>query len=98
MNFFERMAEDRRLVIVRLLERSLGYSANESLLGPVLRDIGHAVSSEQIRADLKWLQEAGLVMVEEIAGIQIASLTQRGLETAQGIVITAGVRRPPPGS
>ena len=34
---------------------------------------------------IAWLKEQGLVTVEEIATVQIATLTQRGLETATGM-------------
>lgn len=95
--FAERLAEDRRLAILRLLERSSRYEANQSLIAAALRDFGHAVSHDQVRDDLAWLEQQGLATVEEIATISIARLTQRGLETAAGIVVTPGVKRPGPG-
>jgi hypothetical protein len=97
MTLAERIAEDRRLVILRLLESSPGYTANESLVVIALRDFGHAASRDQVHTDFAWLKEQGLVTLEEIATVQIASLTQRGAETAQGFVTTPGVKRPSPG-
>ncbi len=94
--FAEHVAEDRRLVILRTLENSGGYEANESMVAMVVRDFGHAVSRDQIRTDFAWLKEQGLLTIEEIATVQIATLTQRGLETAQGFAITPGVKRPSP--
>lgn len=91
------VAEDRRLVILRTLEASAGYEANESMVVMIVRQFGHAVSRDQIRTDFGWLKEQGLITVEEIATtVQIATLTQRGLETAQGFVTTPGVKRPSP--
>ena len=85
MMFAERMAEDRRLVILRTLESCSGYETNESIIAMMLDDFGHRVSRDQVRTDLAWLKEQGLVTVEEIATVQIATMTQRGLETATGM-------------
>ncbi len=94
--YAEYVAEDRRLAILRLLEESAGYEANESMIAAVLRDLGHVVSRDQVRTDFAWLKEQGLVTLSELATVQVAALTQRGLETASGIVTTPGVKRPAP--
>jgi hypothetical protein len=94
--FADYLAEDRRLAILRTLEAAAEYEANDSMLAQFARQIGHAVSRDQIRTDLAWLKEQGLITIEEILTVQIAKLTQRGLETAQGIVTTPGVKRPSP--
>jgi hypothetical protein len=96
LNFSERIAQDRRLVILRLLERTPGYSANESLLDLALEDFGHRTSRDQVRADLAWLAEQQLIATEEIGGITIAIATRRGLDVARGKAIVPGVRRPAP--
>ncbi len=96
MTFAERIAQDRRLVILRLLERTSGYSANESLLDLALEDFGHRSSGDQVRGDLAWLAEQQLVITEEIGGITIAIATRRGLDVARGKAIVPGVRRPAP--
>ncbi len=95
-SFAEHLAEDRRLVILRLLEQSPGYEANESMIGAVLPDIGHVVSRDQVRTDFAWLKEQGLLMLEELAMVMIAKLTQRGVEAALGIITVPGVKRPAP--
>jgi hypothetical protein len=97
MTFAERLAQDRRLVILRLLQSVPGYEANESVVAMAVRDFGHACSRDTIRTDFAWLAEQGLLTIEEIATVQIATLTNRGFETAQGIVVTPGVARPSPG-
>ncbi len=97
MTFAERIAQDRRLVILKLLERTPGYSANESLLDLALEDFGHRTSRDQVRTDLCWLEEQELVTTEEIAGVMIAIATRRGLDAARGKAIVPGVRRPAPG-
>lgn len=97
-SFEERVAEDRRLVILRALEHSAAYESNESLITMVARDFGHVCSRDQIRTDLAWLKEQRLVTVEEISDVWIATLTHRGLETAAGIIVVPGVNKPSPRS
>jgi Fe2+ or Zn2+ uptake regulation protein len=97
VNFAERIAQDRRLSILRLLERTPGYRVNESLLHLALEDLGHRTSHDQLRAELGWLAEQGLVALEEIAGVLIATATERGVDVAQGKAIVPGVKRPAPG-
>lgn len=95
-SFAEYLAEDRRLVILRALEACAGYESNESLISTVIRQFGHVASRDQVRTDFVWLKEQGLVTIEEIEHLMIAKLTQRGFETAQGIVTSPGVKRPSP--
>ena len=94
--FAERLAEDRRLVILRLLEQTPGYFANESLIHSSLADFGLAVSRDQVRTDLSWLAEQGLATNEDVAGVMVVCATTRGLDTAAGRAIVPGVKRPGP--
>ena len=98
MEFTEMLNADRRLVILRCLSEDPGYDLNESVLQTMLEAIGHNVSRDRIRTDLKWLEEQGLVRLKEIVSVQVASLTSRGLDVAKGRVVVPGVKRPRPGS
>lgn len=83
-------------MILRLLECTPGYSANESLLYLALADLGHRISRDKLRTDLAWMAEQELIAVEKIADIAIATATSRGLDVAQGKAIVPGVKRPSP--
>lgn len=99
MTFADRLTEDRRLVILRVLAETPAYSLNGSILHEVLERYGHRVSRDQVRTDLAWLAEQDLVEVEVIADqLHVATLRQRGLDVAQGRASVPGVRRPAPGS
>lgn len=98
MSYARLLEEDRRLSILRLLAESNEYKANEYLLQSALDGVGHAVSSDRLRADLAWLAEAGLAELELVAGVQVPKLTHRGLDVAQGRVVHPGVKRPRPGA
>ncbi len=89
-------AADRRLEILRILQATPRYTAGHTVVAMALPFRGHVVSLDQMRTDFAWLREQGLLTIDEIATIQIATLTQRGVETALGIVVTPGVARPLP--
>ena len=63
MSLRDLLEEDRRLVILRSLV-DVGGEANESILNDCLDAYGHRVSRDQVRAQLAWLQEQGVVTIE----------------------------------
>ncbi|MFZ0890187.1 MAG: helix-turn-helix transcriptional regulator [Candidatus Binataceae bacterium] len=81
------ITRQRRLTILRLLAG--GDVASHVLLAMVLE-----TPQDVVRTDLAWLAENGLVRIQQIGGLHFASLTQRGLETAAGLVETPGVESP----
>ena len=90
--------EDRRLVILRILEEDPGYSQNESVLQTCLDALGHSVSRDRVVTDLTWLAEQGLVTIEDVVSVKVASLTSRGSDVARGRGTAPGVKRPAPGN
>lgn len=93
MSYAERITHDRRLLILRLLEVTPGYEASECLLNIALGDFGHHTAAGQIRADLAWLAEKGLLATEDIADVIMATATDRGLDVARRRATVPGVGR-----
>jgi Fe2+ or Zn2+ uptake regulation protein len=96
MNFAQRMTENRRTCILKTLESAPGYKSNESLLHMMVNDFGLTSSRDQVRAELAWLAEQGLLDLEEIAGIYVVQITLRGVDVARGHAVVPGVKRPEP--
>lgn len=97
MDYKDLRCEDERLVILRALQMDAGaYTANESILHDILGAFGHKVSRDRVKTQLAWLQEQGLVKLQDAYGCLIATLTCRGIEVATGVVTTPGVKRPRP--
>lgn len=94
----QRVIEDVRLVLLRLLSESPGYASNSSILDAALEDFGHHVSRDQVHTELSWLAEQGLLKVESISTVLRAELTARGLDVARGQAHVPGVRKRPPGA
>jgi hypothetical protein len=94
--FADLLTSDIRLVILRALQQDLGYSHNESIIHAIVEKFGHHCSRDMIRTQLSWLQEQCLVSLNDIAGIYVATITQRGADVATGCATVPGVKRPGP--
>lgn len=98
MSFADVLSSDQRLLILQLLEQDAAYSHNQRVLCAGLEAMGHAVSTDVVRAHVRWLEELGLVKVSEMDGIgMIVRITQRGVDVAKGRGKVDGVARPGPG-
>ena len=96
-SFTEHFAEDRRLVILRVLAKAPAFTANEYLVQSAIAAYGHAVSRDLVRTDLAWLAEQGLVTVERVHTTHVARMTARGDDVQAGRATVPGVKRPLPG-
>lgn len=94
-DFREAVREDQRLRVLQALGRAPGYMANEPILLANLQTHGHAVPGDGLRAILAWLDDAGLLQLRGERG-EIARLTPRGAEVANGTARHPGIARPGP--
>ena len=88
------LRQDIRLVILRLLDEMPGYKSNSSVLTNALETFGHTVSRDQTKTELAWLRDQGLVTVEDLGTVLVATLTERGADVARGRTTVPGVKRP----
>ena len=94
MSFSDYLRTDMRLVILRILSEMPSYSSNSSAIWSVLTRCGHSPSRDQVKSELRWLEEQGLVTVEDIETVLVARLTERGADVATGRAVVPGVKRP----
>ncbi|WP_346815488.1 VpaChn25_0724 family phage protein [Aeromonas hydrophila] len=84
----------QRLVILRSL-LDIGGAANESILNDCLDQLGTGrVTRDRVKILLAWLEEQGLVRIERLATVQVAHLTGRGQDAAEGRATVPGVKKP----
>lgn len=90
-SFAERLAEDRRAALLRILEAAEGHSLNEDILArELMRLRAGVVTQDDMRGLLAWLERQGLVVVEHLSGpgthgaIWIARATRAGRDVARG--------------
>ena len=86
-----------RLTLLRLLVGAPGYRANSSIMHSAASEFGLGASRDQIKSELAWLSEQGAVKVADVAGLTVATLTDRGLDVAEGRASMPGVQKPAPG-
>lgn len=96
MSYRDLVNGDIRLAALQLLEQDPGYSYNERILKRLLASLGHEISSDQLRTEIAWLSEQGLVTTEQVAEILVVRLTSRGEDAALGRARVPGVARPRP--
>lgn len=99
MSYQTTITEDRRLSLLLVLQATPGYSANQFLLSQAIDGVyGHKASIDQVRGDLAWLAEQGLVTTREPgnSGVMLAELTARGADVAAGRAVVPGVKKPLP--
>jgi hypothetical protein len=97
MSYKETVEQDQRLVILRSL-KDLSGTANDSVLQKVLAQWGHRISRDQVKTHLYWLNEQGLVVIDSVMSTDVATLTSRGVDTADGLARVPGVGIPRPGA
>lgn len=96
MKFEQFEAENRRLCILRLLAEDADYRTNSATIELGLDAFGLAVSRDRLHTDFSWLAEQGLLSLEPMESVYVVTLTQRGLDVAQGRSVVPGVKRPGP--
>lgn len=96
-NLLDEIREAHRLLaVLRTLSRSPLYAANDLLLRDWLDRLGLGTSRDVIRADLDHLQERGLCTLDRDGELTRVTLSERGLDVAEGRSQVDGILRPGP--
>lgn len=94
MSFVDYLRKDVRLVCLRILADLPGYRSNSSVISNLLDQFGHAVTRDQTKTELRWLEEQGLIAIEDTGSVLVATLRERGQDVASGRATVDGVARP----
>lgn len=87
-----------RLAVLRALTELAEHTANDSVLAHVIDTLGLPVTRDQLRTQLGWLEEQGLVTLKRPRdGLVVVTLRERGGDVAVGRAHVEGVQRPSPG-
>lgn len=96
MDFAGLMSRHRRLVLLRGLASAPNYSANESILTGICDQWRVTSTRDQVRTDLGWLSDQGMVVNEIIGDYLISTLTQAGHDVAAGKRVHPDIEKPAP--
>lgn len=83
-----------RIALLRALNDDPGRRANESMLMDLVHAVLISADRDQVRAELLWLAEQELVVVEVAKGSLGAQITELGTMVAEGRRTHPGVKRP----
>ncbi|HZF99055.1 MAG TPA: ArsR family transcriptional regulator [Pseudoxanthomonas sp.] len=99
--FADRLKEDRRLVLLRLLNEQPGKQANSSTLHVGLQFVHIVAERHQLIEDLRFLQLHQLVELEHLGDVNPdlygVKLRSRGMDVVAGLIEIEGIspaRRP----
>jgi hypothetical protein len=95
-NFAQFAAEDRRFTILSLLFNSPAYTASQYVLHTAMPRFGHYVGMDQLKGDMQWLDEQGLIEKRVVDEVWIPRLTTRGADVVEARLEHPGVKRPLP--
>ena len=98
MHYEDAVTANIRLIILRELKDSNGYTSNDSVLQMVLDKWGQKLSRDRVRTELAWLSDQALLTSVPLgeSGSQRVTLTERGLDVANGHAAVPGVQKPGP--
>lgn len=92
MNLQQKQTEDHRRTALGFLAFDTDYRLGNDMLATAFDLRGKSITADQLNNVLLWLAEQGFVTLEKIGTTTLATLTDRGLEVAQGKSRAAGVR------
>lgn len=88
---------DQRLALLQALV-ACNNDANQNILQTCLAQYGHNISMDLVRNHMLWLEEQGLVRINRLDTdrLFVATISQRGLDVANGLSVVDGVKKPNP--
>ncbi|MFN3513445.1 MAG: hypothetical protein ACK41C_10390 [Phenylobacterium sp.] len=95
-SYGEHFSKHVRIAILRVLAAAPAWKANSSILHSATDELGLTATRDQIRTELAWLAEQRLVATSDMGGLVVATLTERGMDVAEGRTTVPGVQRPSP--
>lgn len=93
-NFAQHLRQDQRLVLLRILAEMPSYRANSSVLSNLMHHMGHTMTRDQVKTEMRWLAEQGLLDLDEAGSVIVATLNERGQDVAEGRARVDGIQRP----
>jgi hypothetical protein len=96
-NFYDFTMGHARLTVLRALTGAATHSTNDSVLMMELERLGFPLTRDQLRTQLGWLEEQGLLKLARPTNtLIVATLRERGADVALGRAHVEGVQRPSP--
>lgn len=92
--FAERLREDRRLLLLRLLSEQNGMRSNASILHAALHAFRVPASRADVLEDIEYLAAQNLLLADTEAGMVVVELLPHGRDVVRGDAHVPGVAKP----
>ncbi len=96
MTYAVHYEEHLRLALLRALLDCPEYQGNSSILTDLVSAVGLSATKDQVRTQVAWLSEQALTRHDDLGGLYVVWLTERGEDVARGRAVAPGVRKPSP--
>lgn len=95
MEYKEKVAEHRRLTILRMLDAQTDASLNTAVLLDGLAETGFGIHKSVLTEDVKLLKELDVVTVQDLPGnISVVAISPHGEKVVKGLTRVDGVKYP----
>ncbi len=91
-------SEHRSLAILRILNDTVDYRQNSTVMLDYLRKIALCSASSELENSASNLESQGLIKIEQVDGNSVYELTEPGQEVARGLTEVEGIAKLLPGS
>ncbi len=91
MNFHHFLKVDRRLSLLKILNRAPHGKVNEAVLETSLKSLGHYIAYDEFLADLALLEGKKLITISMIDGLHIIDIKRKGRDVAEQLVKIEGL-------
>lgn len=92
--FADFVREEQRLVLLQFLHEMPRYQSNSRLLCTGMDSLRLTMSHDQVKTELHWLRDQGMVEIEDVGSVTVVTLKDRGADVATGVTRVPGVKRP----
>ncbi len=90
----DRLRESQRLTILSLIAALERRDIDDRTLRLALRDLGQELDSTLLLGELRWMERAGVVRLQDMAAGYRAFLTEQGDLAQRGVIEVPGIARP----
>lgn len=79
-----------RFQILRMANK-MPSRTNSSILQSMLKQAGYTFTRDQVKSEIRWLEQQGLLEVEQIESVLVVGITERGEDVANGLAKVDGI-------
>ena len=84
------LREMTRFQILRMANK-MPSRTNSSILQSMLKQAGYTFTRDQVKSEIRWLEQQGLLEVEQVESVLVVGITERGEDVANDLSKVDGI-------